>query len=221
MNYRTYIVFDFETGDKDVSKFENDMGCEPVQIAALAINPRNLTMGAHFESLMRPLQPELLQDEALAINHKTREQLAAAPHPEVVWGDFATFIQRFNRKPGDNFHAPVACGYNIRGFDMRIVEKLCQKYGPVDARSNKQGLFSNFMCVDLMDDIFRFTENTTKLPNMRLDTVRDWMGMSKENAHDALQDVRDTAAIMIRFMKFYRNLFLKTNFEGCFASASH
>ena len=42
------------------------------------------------------------------------------------------------------------------------------------------------------------------------------MGLSKENAHDALKDVQDTAEILIRFMKLFRSLSPKIKFRNAF-----
>ena len=50
-----------------------------------------------------------------------------------------------------------------------------------------------------------------------MDSMRDLFGMSKENAHDALQDVKDTANLMIGFMKLYRRMAPKVKFEKAFA----
>jgi hypothetical protein len=42
--------------------------------------------------------------------------------------------------------------------------------------------------------------------------------MSKDNAHDALQDVKDTANILIKFLVMQRNLSKKIKFEKAFAN---
>jgi hypothetical protein len=42
------------------------------------------------------------------------------------------------------------------------------------------------------------------------------MGISKDGAHDAIKDVKDTAEILIRFMKLHRNLSEKIKFRGSF-----
>ena len=54
-----------------------------------------------------------------------------------------------------------------------------------------------------------------------MDYMRDYFGMdqtSKDNAHDALQDVKDTANLMIKFLKLQRNLLKKVKFEKSFAT---
>ena len=84
MNYKDIIVFDFETGSRNPEK------TQPIQIAAVAIHGRKLTVqpDGYFESLMRPILDDEeaikmgldpIEDEALAVNGKTREELAKAP----------------------------------------------------------------------------------------------------------------------------------------------
>jgi hypothetical protein len=51
-----------------------------------------------------------------------------------------------------------------------------------------------------------------------MDYLRDYLGMSSEKSHDALQDVKDTANILIRFLVMQRNLSKKIKFEKAFAN---
>jgi DNA polymerase III epsilon subunit-like protein len=46
--------------------------------------------------------------------------------------------------------------------------------------------------------------------------MRDYLGISKEGAHDALKDVQDCAKILIRFMKLHRRLVPKIVFKDSF-----
>lgn len=204
------MCFDFETGSADPKT------TQIIQIAAVGINTRRLTITDSFESLICPEDMDAIEDGALAVNKKTREELATAPHPEVVWKQFANFVNKFNYKKTP-YTAPIPCGYNIRGFDMPIVERYCQMYGPIDAKKGCQGLFNSFLMWDVMDDIYRWTENTKDIPNMKLDTVREYMGISTANSHDALVDVKHTAAIAIRYMGLYRKLYAKIPFKGAFS----
>ena len=50
-----------------------------------------------------------------------------------------------------------------------------------------------------------------------MDSMRDLLGVPKDNAHDALQDVKDTANLLIAFMKLYRKMSPKIKFEQAFA----
>ena len=220
MNRNNIIVYDFETGGKD------PYTCEPIQIAAVAIDPRKLTLGLTFDSLMKPLEPDKLEEGALQVNKKTREELANAPHPELVWKEFATYIAKFNPK-GNPFNAPIGAGFNIRNFDTVLVHRLCEKYGP--QKDGKQNLFSNFMIYDVLDDIFRWHENTDVLAkfsdsgraDMKFSTIRKYVGLSQEGAHDALNDVLATGRLLVKLMKLYRGLFPKIRFEGAFDGTGH
>lgn len=221
MNYKDIIVFDFETGSRNPHK------TQPVQIAAVAIHGRKLTIqpDGEFNSLIRPvlddeeaikLGLDPIEDEALAVNGKTREELAKAPQPKVVWDKFANFVNRYNFKKTP-YYAPIAAGYNIIGFDLPIVQRMCEKYGPVDKKTGQQTLFNKIHKVDMLDIVWMWMENNADVRSLSMDSMRDLLGMSKENAHDALQDVKDTALMMISFMKFHRKIAPKVKFEKAFA----
>tara|TARA_R100000005_G_C5002587_1_gene210252 strand:- start:4968 stop:5651 length:684 start_codon:yes stop_codon:yes gene_type:complete len=221
MNYRDIIVFDFETGSRNPDK------TQPVQIAAVAIHGRKLTLqeDGEFNSLIRPILDDdeaiemgldPIEDEALAVNGKTRAELAKAPSARTVWKKFTNFVNRYNFK-GTPYYAPIAAGYNIIGFDMPIVQRMCEIYGPLDKKTGKQCLFNKIHKIDMMDNIWMWMENNADVKSLSMDSMRDLFGMSKENAHDALQDVKDTANLMIGFMKLYRRMAPKVKFEKAFA----
>jgi DNA polymerase III epsilon subunit-like protein len=70
--------------------------------------------------------------------------------------------------------------------------------------------------VDVMNLIFYWFEHNNDLKSYTLDNIRDYMGLSKDGAHDALKDVKDTAQILIRFLKLHRNLGQKIQFKEAF-----
>ena len=224
MNYKDIIVFDFETGSRNPHK------TQAIQIAAVAIHGRKLTIqpGGHFESLMRPVLDDdkaiemgidPIEDEALAVNGKTREELAKAPQPKTVWKKFANFVNKYNWKKTPYF-APIPAGYNIIGFDLPIVQRLCEQHGPVDKKTGKQTLFNKIHKIDMLDTVWMWMENNADVKSLSMDSMRDLLGMSKENAHDAMQDVKDTANLMIAFMKLHRRIAPKVKFEKAFTDGS-
>ena len=224
MNYKDIIVFDFETGSRNPHK------TQPVQIAAVAIHGRKLTIqpGGDFESLIRPelddekaieMGVDPIEDEALAVNGKTREELAKAPSAKTVWKKFANFVNKYNWKKTPYF-APIPAGYNIIGFDLPIVQRLCEQHGPVDKKTGKQTLFNKIHKIDMLDTVWMWMENNPDIKSLSMDSMRDLLGMSKENAHDAMQDVKDTANLMIAFMKLHRRIAPKVKFEKAFADGN-
>jgi DNA polymerase III epsilon subunit-like protein len=215
-------LFDFETGSRNPNK------TQPTQIAALAIDGRNFKVKGQFNSEIQPILDDdkatslgldPVQDEALKVTHKTRENLAKAPNVKVVWNKFVQFVNQYNWK-GDPFFAPIPVGFNIIGFDMIIIDRLCKEYGPWDKERAKQKLFSRVYKFDIMDNIFAWTEGDPNIKSISMDSLRNIMGLSSENAHDALQDVKDSANIFIKLMKTHRSVYQNMKFEKAFADGN-
>lgn len=228
MNYRDYIVYDFETTspNKDTT--------QPVQIAAVAVHGRKLEIipGSEFESLVKPIFDEEeclakgldpLQDGAVAIHGKTKEILETAPELPAVWKNFTEYVNQYNFK-SSAWTAPVSVGYNNKGFDQRIVERVCTEdpynLGPIDPKRGTQNLFNQFYSLDVMDMMFQFFENDKEVTSLSADNlVRGHMGYEdkKGHAHDALSDVIMTAELFIRAQTMIRRVVGKKKFKGAFS----
>ncbi len=219
MANRDIIVFDFETGSRNPTK------TQPTQLAALALDGRSLKLKGTFNSEIKPILDDdkaislgldPIEDEALRITGKTRTQLRKAPTVRSVWKKFIKFVEQYNWK-GTQFFAPIPAGFNIIGFDMIIVNRLCKEFGPYDEERQQQKLFNKIYKIDVMDNVFMWTEADPSVRSISMDSLRDRMGMSKENAHDALQDVKDTSNIMIKFLKTHRAVYQNLKIEKAFA----
>jgi DNA polymerase III epsilon subunit-like protein len=220
MANRDIIVFDFETGSRNPHK------TQPTQIAAMALDGRSLKPKGTFNSEIRPILDDEkaiaagldpIEDEALKITGKNREALAKAPQLKTVWKKFIGFVDKYNWKSTQWF-APIPAGWNIIGFDMVIINRLCKEYGPFNKDRGQQKLFHAIFKIDMMDNYFMWTEADPSVKSISMDATRERMGMSKENAHDALQDVKDTANIMIKFMKTHRAVYQNMQIEKAFAT---
>lgn len=222
MANRDYIIFDFETGSRNPHK------TQPTQIAAIALDGRSLTVKGQFNSEIQPILDDEkatslgldpVEDEALKITKKTREQLEQAPSLKSVWNKFTKFVDQYNWK-GDAFFNPIPVGFNIIGFDMIIINRLCKEFGPYDKDRSQQKLFSKIYKFDIMDSIFAWTESDPSIRSISMDSLRDRMGLSRDNAHDALQDVKDSANIFIKLMKTHRAVYQNMNFDKAFADGN-
>lgn len=219
---RDIIVFDFETGGR------NPLKCQPTQIGAIALDGRNFKKKGEFNSMMRPIIDDdkaiaagvdPLEDEALKVTGQTRAALAKAPLPKGVWKKFCAFVDKYNWK-GTPYFAPIPCGFNIIGYDLPIVDRLCEQYGPWDDKKQKQKLFSQLFIYDVMQDVKLWTEGDPNIKSISMDSLREIMGLSSENAHDALQDVKDTANIFIKLQKSRRAVYRNMKFEKAFADGN-
>lgn len=222
MANRDFIIFDFETGSRNPNK------TQPTQIAAIALDGRNFSVKGQFNSEIKPILDEEeaiaagldpVQDEALKITGKKRELLEQAPSLKSVWTKFTKFVSQYNWK-GDTFFNPIPVGFNIIGFDMIIINRLCKEFGPWDKEREQQKLFSKVYKFDIMDNIFAWTESDPSVKSISMDSLRDRMGLSRENAHDALQDVKDSANIFIKLMKTHRAVYQNMNFDKAFATGN-
>ena len=217
------IVFDYETGGINPNE------CQPTQLAALALDGVTLKCLATFDSEMwaetnddKALENGLspLQAGALKVTGKTREQIAKAPKPKAVWTKFVSFVKKYN-KNNTQWGRPIPCGYNIINYDLPIINRMAKAFGPYDDKYLRSSLFHPIKKIDVMDDMYLWTESDPNVTSISMDNVRKRMGISGEGAHDALQDVKDTANIMIKFMNTRREIYkkkLSANLDMAFAN---
>ena len=228
INYNKICVFDFETDGSDPKQ------CSPVQIAALMIDPIKLEIipKSEFNIFFKPevlasddnyvYTTDILDFHARVKSCSKDEVLSQwknYPSQEHSWKLFVNYLDMYHTRSSkkSQFTAPIAAGYNINRFDLKIIDRLSVKYG----NTNKEGTSSVFFprdVVDIMNLIFYWFEYNNDLKSYTLDSVRDYVGLSKEGAHDALKDVKDCAEILIRFLKLHRNLAQKIKFKDSFTT---
>lgn len=221
MANKDIVCFDFETGSTNPER------CQVTQVAAIALDGRNFRVKGEFNSEIRPLYFD--DDEALAngwdpieegalkVTRKTREGLASAPTLDAVWPKFVDFVNKYNYNKTDWF-APIPAGYNIVNFDLPITKRLCSLYGPWNEKKGQQKLFDPIKKFDVMDMYYGWSENDPGIKSWSMDNLRKRVGFSTANAHDALQDVKDTANVMIKFLLVQRAVYKKMSIDNCFAS---
>jgi DNA polymerase III epsilon subunit-like protein len=227
INYNKICVFDFETDGSDPSV------CSPVQIAALMIDPISLEVVPDSEFNIF-FKPEVLEQDAAyeyqtdildfhakvkgsSKDHVLKEWLEY-PAQSQSWKIFTEYLTKYHTRSSkkNQFSAPIPAGYNIHRFDLKIIDRLSKKYGD----TNKEGSTNIFFqrdVLDVMNLVFYWFEQNNDLKSYSMDNLRDYLGINKEGAHDALKDVKDCAEILIRFMKLHRNLGQKVKFKGSFS----
>lgn len=227
-NIQKICVFDLETDGA------NPDLCSPVQIAALMIDPMKLEIvkDSEFNITIKPLaieeNPEYVyaDSDVLDFHSKVRgvakdeilESWRGYQKQEHGWNMFVSYLEMYHIRSNSKkscFSAPIAAGYNINRFDLRIIERLSQKYSNVN-KEGKSALFYPRDVIDIMNLVFYWFEGNNELKNYTLDNLRDYLGIDKTGAHDALKDVKDTANILIRFLKLHRNLSNKIKFRSSF-----
>jgi DNA polymerase III epsilon subunit-like protein len=219
MNFNPIVFLDFETCSKNPNK------TQPIQLAAVCIHSRRLELikNNEFQSYIKPIFDDKaaieagvdpIEEEALKVNKITREQLIDAPNLDVVWKQFVDWVNSFNYKK-TVWTSPILAGFNNNGFDDKIIHRLCERYGPFNKEREQQALFHPIHNIDLMKVMWLWTENNDDIKSLSMDSIRTWLGMSKENAHNAIQDVKDGATLLTQVLSLTRHFGTKTRFtEG-------
>lgn len=164
---------------------------------------------SEFNIKMKPENFDLLEDEALNITGETRERLNEYQETSVMFPTFIKYLEKYNKK--DNvYNAPIPMGYNILGYDMPILNRYCKKYKVGwDKTRQCQGVLSQVYSYDLLQHMWFWFENINDIPRLKLSTILEYMGASEEKldgAHDALNDVKNAAEVIIRMFKMQRHM---------------
>jgi DNA polymerase III epsilon subunit-like protein len=228
-NFQKICVFDLETDGINPDK------CSPVQIAAIIVDPLKLEIvpDSEFNISIKPEalinNPEYSYEDSDVLDfhakvrsstkEKVLEDWKSFQKQDHGWKMFTSYLEMYHTRSEKKscFTAPIAAGYNINRFDLRIIERLSVKYNTLN-KEGRSSLFYPRDVIDVMNVLFYWFEGNNDLKNYTLDNLRDYLGISKEGAHDALKDVKDTAQILIRFLKLHRNLSRKIKFKGSFVN---
>jgi DNA polymerase III epsilon subunit-like protein len=226
MNYNKICVFDFETDGSDPKI------CSPVQIAAVMVDPIKLEIIPDSE-FNANFKPEVLEQndnytyetDILDFHSKVKgcskddvlNSWKLYPKQDISWKMFVEYLNKYHTRTSkkSQFSAPIAAGYNIYKFDLPIVNRLSSKYGNLN-KEKRTDIFYPRDVVDVINLVFYWFEHNNELKSYTLDNLRDYFGISKEGAHDAIKDVKDTANIMIRFLRLHRSLSQKIKFKNSF-----
>jgi DNA polymerase III epsilon subunit-like protein len=207
-----------------------------VQIAAVMVDPIHLEIieGSEFNINFKPevlentenykYETDILEFHSKVKGCSQEEVLKSwyqYPKQDHAWKLFVNYLDKYHTRSSkkSQFSAPIAAGYNIYRFDLHIIDRLSKKYGNVN-KENRTDLFFPRDVVDAMNLVFYWFEHNNDLKNYTLDTLRDYFGIDKDGAHDAIKDVKDTAEIIIRFMKLHRNIGQKIKFKNSFAKTN-
>lgn len=228
MNYNKICVFDFETDGSNPSE------CSPVQLSCVIVDPLKLELVPKSEFNIY-FKPEVLENDKeyqyttdiLDFHAKVKgcskdkvlEQWHNYPTQEQSWKMFVSYLDKYHTRSAkkSQFTAPIASGYNIHRFDLKIIDRLSKKYGNVN-KEDTTNIFYPRDVVDIMNLIFYWFEHNNDLKSYSLDNVREYFGMSKDGAHDAVKDVKDSAELLIRFMRLHRSIANKVKFKDSFIS---
>lgn len=213
MNKNYICVFDTETGGKFPHK------SQVLSLSCLMIDPKRLQIikGSEFTSYIKPvLDPaeceklglEPIQEEALKVNNIKLDEIKDAPAMEEVWKRFCNHLSNYTTGTGD-WGKPIPCGYNITSFDLPIINRLCKQYGNWNKDREVGNVFHPRDILDLMNIIWLNHEDDGSTFSISLDNTRKFFNLTSEGAHTSDADCLHTAAILIKWLNWYRSTMKK------------
>jgi len=221
-NTRWIICFDFETDSPDPET------CNPTELAAVPIDPDSLEIKKD-QAFQINIRPEGIDEDSYWTKErqstlKWTAETRGMSTEEVVsmWKSgvaiklamkqFHAYCKKYNvaKKKGQWFPEPIPAGYNITGFDLKILARCMKK-------AKLSSPLSTVNRLDAMDNLFWWFENLHEPVNFRMNTWREFFELEAHgDAHEALSDVIDEAKIITRFLKFHRRQASVKKFKGAF-----
>lgn len=201
-NLPVLLVFDFET-----TGLEPDDGAEPIELAAVALDPVTLKEVGRFPArLMKVKHPENASPEALRVNNKTIEQIMAAENPEVVFRDFANWAKSFI--PAEDLsleprkrRRPLLLGHNVK-FDITFLKWAFRQY--------MGGLKAYNDCFDYHSRCTFEAASFWLKDVMGMDTSGSLVKLTEllgipHKAHEAMGDVEATVAVYRKLIELAKD----------------
>ena len=218
------LVFDFETTGLEAGTDK----CDPVELAACAIHTRYLKpiKDSEFSIMIRPdniEDPNYYEDHKSTMDWHCRlkkckpedliEEWKKGVPEKKAWKMFAEYVNQYNYA-NRTTTAPIPAGTNIRGFDLLIYDYLNTKH-------KVKPCFHKRDVVDLKDlCLLWFSFSSDAPPNYKMDTLRDYLGLATEGAHEAIVDVRQEAEIICEFLSKHKKFGSKINWRGSMAKGA-
>lgn len=173
-----------------------------IQIAGMVVIDDEVKETFNFRA--RPFTIDQIEDQALAVNGITREQLAEFPIPALAYQGLkevmGRYVNSFKRdKQYDDTFVPV--GHRV-GFDLGFLDQFFRKNGD-DYFAAYVKLNSAIDTVTLANTLR--AKGIIKTKDVKLVTIAEAFGW-KFNAHDAFEDVQ----ICYRFYQEYQKLLTKS-----------
>lgn len=150
-----------------------------------------------WSATMRPHDGAFIDPNALKVNGCTEEEMRGFAAPIDVCDQFINLMARYVDRYDRNDKLQVV-GYNVR-FDLDMIDAWVRRCGesflwsylgpyPVDPLP----LLAHLRYLGLIS-----------VPNFKLTTIAEALGVPIDNAHDALADIKMTRAVLRKLHQLY------------------
>lgn len=176
-NKMKLFYFDVETVGLDYRKHSIIQLSGMVEIDGIVVE--------EFDFKMRPHENSLIDENALLINKKSKDEILKYPKYEKQYKELKRLLLR-HIDPYDRTDKLFLVGYNNSSFDNSFLRKFFELNG--DSFFNSY-FHSNSLDVMILAGQYLAIERHL-MPNFKLMSVAKWLGIEvrKEDLHDALYD---------------------------------
>jgi hypothetical protein len=152
------------------------------------------------------------EDETVKIFEKWR----SSPEQSQVFSEFSDYLKKYHttQKRQSMFTAPIKAGHNIRNFDDIILHRKCMKFDLMNGKKTDVKIFHPRDSVDIKELAFLWFESLPEPKAYNMDELRSFFGMPIWGGHDALNDVKDEAKVIQKFMRLHRSMAHRVTFKG-------
>lgn len=146
-----------------------------------------------------PTNWDTVEDEALEVTGKTREELETYPPPVSLMDGikdlFDTYIDKYDTN--DKFYP---AGHNV-GFDLDFLQEFWKKHGD----KYGTGSYQNWRMLDsrVLAHFLIMSGKMPELPDMKLATLCKHFGI-EINAHDAMSDITATRELIQKMLTYLK-----------------
>ncbi len=144
-----------------------------------------------FDILSNVFPDDVIEDKALEVNKRTREEIKGFQVPRIAFCQFTTilgkYIDKFNKEDKLTF-----AGYNV-GFDKDFLWKYSKKCG-----ERYLGSFVRGYCLDVMQFVIAYSYMDSEFmpADYKLGTIAKYLKI-EFNAHDALADIKASRDVFL------------------------
>lgn len=191
------VYFDHETSG--LTPLE---GAEPIELAAIMLDPDLNEISRFGPRLMRCNTPELANHKAIAVSGHTLDEIQAiGEDPEVVYIDFATWV--IENSGGERV---LPAGHNVQ-FDITFLRWAFKKYLP---NLDYEKVFDYHSICTFVVSYFKkvICERTLKSDGSKLKCNLTALGKYYELEHDAHQAMGDVE-VGVQLMRILKSEMLK------------
>ena len=199
------IIFDFETSGLYASGNYNQDGelsiNAPLELSIIYL--KNDKIIEEFTQKIRPFDGAVIDEQALAVNGFTREEIFEFPSQEIAFENLLKFLDKhINRY--DNNDKAIWIGHNVN-FDIDFLMSWAKRndFSFMGSYISWSEIVCTRHLLSTLNALGKIP-NGEKLKSASLKSACEFFGINNSKAHTSLSDVRATGNLYYKLRSFIK-----------------